>query len=77
VLPDSDDRAKLVIASDRRPIHVLNSPIKLEKENLISWAKQLAHAGNVFELVDERLRDDYCHAPKRQARFGTQCSYTE
>ncbi|KAG5611654.1 hypothetical protein H5410_022935 [Solanum commersonii] len=36
-------------------------------------ANQVAHAGNVFELVDERLRDDYCHAPKRKARFGTQC----
>lgn len=49
----------LVIVSGRRPLHVLNSPMKLEKANLISWCKQLAHAGNVLELVDERLKDDY------------------
>ncbi|XP_009615705.1 putative receptor-like protein kinase At1g80870 [Nicotiana tabacum] len=49
----------LVIVSGRRPLHVLNSPMKLEKANLLSWCKQLANAGNVLELVDERLRDDY------------------
>lgn len=49
----------LVIVSGRRPLHVLNSPMKLEKANLVSWCKQLAHAGNVLELVDERLKDDY------------------
>ncbi|KAJ8553567.1 hypothetical protein K7X08_024245 [Anisodus acutangulus] len=49
----------LVIVSGRRPLHVLNSPMKLEKANLISWCKQLAQGGNVLELVDERLKDDY------------------
>ncbi|KAM3268939.1 putative receptor-like protein kinase [Capsicum chacoense] len=49
----------LVVVSGRRPLHVLTSPMKLEKANLISWCKQLAHAGNVLELVDERLKDDY------------------
>lgn len=49
----------LVIVSGRRPLHVLNSPMKLEKANLISWCKQLAHSGNILELVDERLRDQY------------------
>ncbi|CAN4088593.1 unnamed protein product [Withania somnifera] len=49
----------LVVVSGRRPLHVLNSPMKLEKANLLSWCKQLAHAGNVLELVDERLKDDY------------------
>ncbi|KAK4350176.1 hypothetical protein RND71_029489 [Anisodus tanguticus] len=49
----------LVIVSGRRPLHVLNSPMKLEKANLISWCKMLAQGGNVLELVDERLKDDY------------------
>ncbi|KAF7814516.1 putative receptor-like protein kinase [Senna tora] len=47
----------LVIVSGRRPLHVLASPMKLEKANLISWCRHLAHAGNILELVDERLRD--------------------
>ncbi|XP_042506811.1 putative receptor-like protein kinase At1g80870 [Macadamia integrifolia] len=49
----------LVIVSGRRPLHVLSSPMKLEKANLISWCRQLAHTGNVLELVDERLKDNY------------------
>ncbi|KAK6915130.1 Protein kinase domain [Dillenia turbinata] len=49
----------LVIVSGRRPLHVLSSPMKLEKANLISWCRHLAHAGNVLELVDERLKDMY------------------
>ncbi|KAI3802600.1 hypothetical protein L1987_30739 [Smallanthus sonchifolius] len=49
----------LVIVSGRRPLHVLASPIKLEKANLISWCRQLAHGGDLLELVDERLKDDY------------------
>ncbi|CAO2822253.1 unnamed protein product [Amaranthus hypochondriacus] len=49
----------LVIVSGRRPLHVLNSPMKLEKANLISWCRHLAQAGNVLELVDERLKDAY------------------
>lgn len=49
----------LVIVSGRRPLHVLSSPMKLEKANLISWCRQLAQAGNILELVDERLKDGY------------------
>ncbi|KAK4267661.1 hypothetical protein QN277_024413 [Acacia crassicarpa] len=49
----------LVIVSGRRPLHVLASPMKLEKANLISWCRHLAHSGNILELVDERLVKDY------------------
>ncbi|GLT38269.1 hypothetical protein SLA2020_125270 [Shorea laevis] len=49
----------LVIVSGRRPLHVLASPMKLEKANLISWSRHLAQSGNVLELVDERLKDEY------------------
>ncbi|PON77813.1 GPCR kinase [Parasponia andersonii] len=49
----------LVIVSGRRPLHVLASPMKLEKANLISWCRHLAQAGNILELVDERLKDEY------------------
>ncbi|KAK6127868.1 hypothetical protein DH2020_038376 [Rehmannia glutinosa] len=49
----------LVIVSGRRPLHVLASPMKLEKANLISWSRSLAHSGNILELVDERLKDEY------------------
>ncbi|KAI9084458.1 hypothetical protein K1719_033446 [Acacia pycnantha] len=49
----------LVIVSGRRPLHVLASPMKLEKANLISWCRHLAHSGNILELVDERLMKDY------------------
>lgn len=49
----------LVIVSGRRPLHVLSSPMKLEKANLISWCRQLAQVGNILELVDERLKDGY------------------
>uniref|UniRef100_A0A0D9X671 Protein kinase domain-containing protein n=1 Tax=Leersia perrieri TaxID=77586 RepID=A0A0D9X671_9ORYZ len=48
----------LVIISGRRPLHILSSPMKLEKANLVSWCRQLARAGNVLELVDERLAGD-------------------
>ncbi|CAO2201281.1 unnamed protein product [Urochloa humidicola] len=47
----------LVILSGRRPLHILSSPMKLEKANLVSWCRQLARAGNVLELIDERLLD--------------------
>ncbi|CAH2067933.1 unnamed protein product, partial [Thlaspi arvense] len=49
----------LVIVSGRRPLHVLASPMKLEKANLVSWCRQLAQSGNVLELVDERLKEGY------------------
>lgn len=49
----------LVIVSGRRPLHVLTSPMKLEKANLISWCRQLVQTGNILDLVDERLKDLY------------------
>ncbi|XP_050234797.1 putative receptor-like protein kinase At1g80870 [Mercurialis annua] len=49
----------LVIVSGRRPLHVLASPMKLEKANLISWCRHLAQGGNILELVDEKLKDEY------------------
>ncbi|XP_051116019.1 putative receptor-like protein kinase At1g80870 [Andrographis paniculata] len=49
----------LVIVSGRRPLHVLSSPMKLEQANLISWSRSLALAGNVLDLVDGRLKNDY------------------
>ncbi|KAG1327562.1 putative receptor-like protein kinase [Cocos nucifera] len=49
----------LVIVSGRRPLHVLSSPMKLEKANLISWCRQLAQTGNILELVDEKLKNSY------------------
>ncbi|URE42221.1 STYKc [Musa troglodytarum] len=49
----------LVIVSGRRPLHVLSSPVKLEKANLVSWCRQLAQMGNLLELVDERLKSSY------------------
>ncbi|KAL6570386.1 hypothetical protein OROMI_014900 [Orobanche minor] len=49
----------LVIVSGRRPLHILASPMKLEKANLVSWARSLAYSGSTLELVDERLKDEY------------------
>nr|CAD1840188.1 unnamed protein product [Ananas comosus var. bracteatus] len=49
----------LVILSGRRPLHVLSSPMKLEKANLISWCRQLARHGNVLEIMDEKLKGEY------------------
>ncbi|KAK4269506.1 hypothetical protein QN277_022655 [Acacia crassicarpa] len=52
----------LVVVSGRRPLlHILESSplLKLEKANLVSWCRQLAKSGNILELVDERLREDY------------------
>ncbi|XP_057969094.1 putative receptor-like protein kinase At1g80870 [Malania oleifera] len=49
----------LVIVSGRRPLHVLSSPMKLEKANLISWCRNLAQTGNILDLVDERLKERY------------------
>ncbi|URE34724.1 STYKc [Musa troglodytarum] len=49
----------LVIVSGRRPLHVLPSPAKPEKASLVSWCRRLLQAGNLLELVDERLKDAY------------------
>ncbi|KAF3325842.1 putative receptor-like protein kinase [Carex littledalei] len=49
----------LVVLSGRRPLHVLSSPVKLEKANLVSWCRQLAKSGDVLELMDERLNGSF------------------
>lgn len=50
----------LVIISGRRPLQVMASPIKeFERANLLSWARHLARSGNVLDLVDATLGDDY------------------
>ncbi|KAK4772457.1 hypothetical protein SAY86_014232 [Trapa natans] len=56
----------LVIVSGRRPLHILATPMKLEKANLINWCRQLAQSGDILELVDEKLEDEY---NKEQARL--------
>ncbi|MCO5604516.1 hypothetical protein L7F22_058683 [Adiantum nelumboides] len=51
----------LVIISGRRPLQVTASPItEFERANLISWARHLAHSGNVLELVDPSLQEKFC-----------------
>ncbi|KAI0502683.1 hypothetical protein KFK09_017640 [Dendrobium nobile] len=47
----------LVIVSGRRPLHVQESPMKLDRANLISWCRQLALVGDVMEILDEKLKD--------------------
>ncbi|XP_073316917.1 putative receptor-like protein kinase At1g80870 [Primulina huaijiensis] len=49
----------LVIVSGRRPLHVLSSPMRPEKANLVSWSRLLARSGSLLELVDERLNGEY------------------
>ncbi|KZV19484.1 receptor-like protein kinase-like [Dorcoceras hygrometricum] len=49
----------LVIVSGRRPLHVLSSPMKPEKANLVSWSRLLARSGSLLDLVDERLNGQY------------------
>lgn len=51
----------LVIISGRRPLQVMASPLtEFERANLISWARQLAHSGNLLALVDAALNGDFC-----------------
>ncbi|KAI5058869.1 hypothetical protein GOP47_0027039 [Adiantum capillus-veneris] len=51
----------LVVISGRRPLQVTASPISdFERANLISWARHLAHSGNVLELVDPSLQGKFC-----------------
>ncbi|XP_031481302.1 putative receptor-like protein kinase At1g80870 [Nymphaea colorata] len=49
----------LVVVSGRRPLHISSSPMELQKANLISWARQLAQTGNVLDLVDQNLKNEY------------------
>ncbi|XWS11707.1 hypothetical protein CRYUN_Cryun37aG0022100 [Craigia yunnanensis] len=52
-------RGTLCYVAPEWPLHVLASPMSLEKANLISWCRQLAQSGNILELVDEKLKDEY------------------
>ncbi|PKA63921.1 Putative receptor-like protein kinase [Apostasia shenzhenica] len=47
----------LVVVSGRRPLDVSQSPLKLERANLITWCRQVAQTGNSIEILDEKLRD--------------------
>jgi serine/threonine protein kinase len=48
----------LVLVSGRRPLQVTASPMsEFEKASLVSWAKHLARAGRLLDLVDPALRD--------------------
>ncbi|KAE8791742.1 putative protein kinase superfamily protein [Hordeum vulgare] len=58
----------LVILSGRRLLHVLSSPTKPEKANLVSWCRQLARAGNVLDLIDERLEGAYDKSTRTRPR---------
>ncbi|KAK6926321.1 Serine-threonine/tyrosine-protein kinase, catalytic domain, partial [Dillenia turbinata] len=47
----------LVIISGRRPLHVSASPVsEYQKANLLSWARRLARAGKLLDLVDENVQ---------------------
>ncbi|KAK1261779.1 Receptor-like serine/threonine-protein kinase [Acorus gramineus] len=46
----------LVIISGRRPLQVACSPMsEFERANLVSWARQLARAGKLMDLVDQNI----------------------
>lgn len=48
----------LVLISGRRPLQVSASPMsEFEKASLISWAKHLARASRLIDLVDPALKD--------------------
>ncbi|RLN17523.1 receptor-like serine/threonine-protein kinase [Panicum miliaceum] len=48
----------LVLVSGRRPLQVMASPMsEFEKASLISWARHLARASRLLDLVDPALRD--------------------
>ncbi|XP_068635635.1 receptor-like serine/threonine-protein kinase At2g45590 [Aristolochia californica] len=47
----------LVLVSGRRPLQVTASPIsEFERANLISWARHLARAGKLLDLVDSSIQ---------------------
>ncbi|KAI8564686.1 hypothetical protein RHMOL_Rhmol03G0200800 [Rhododendron molle] len=47
----------LVLISGRRPLQVTGSPMsEFKRANLISWAKQLARAGKLLDLVDKSIQ---------------------
>lgn len=47
----------LVLIAGRRPLQVTGSPMsEFKRANLISWAKQLARAGKLLDLVDKSIQ---------------------
>ncbi|CAA0809506.1 Receptor-like serine/threonine-protein kinase [Striga hermonthica] len=46
----------LVLIAGRRPLQVTGSPLsEFQRANLLSWARHLARAGKLLDLVDERI----------------------
>lgn len=47
----------LVLIAGRRPLQVTGSPMsEFHRANLVSWARQLARAGKLLDLVDKKIR---------------------
>ncbi|KAG6721075.1 hypothetical protein I3843_03G093700 [Carya illinoinensis] len=47
----------LVLISGRRPLQLMNTPIsEFQRANLLSWARQLARAGKLLDLVDKSVQ---------------------
>lgn len=47
----------LVLISGRRPLQVMNTPIsEFQRANLLSWARKLARAGKLLDLVDKSVQ---------------------
>ncbi|XP_042509808.1 receptor-like serine/threonine-protein kinase At2g45590 [Macadamia integrifolia] len=47
----------LVLISGRRPLQVTASPMsEFERANLLSWARHLAHAGKLLDLIDPSIQ---------------------
>ncbi|CAL5407734.1 unnamed protein product [Camellia sinensis] len=47
----------LVLVSGRRPLQVTGSPIsEFKRANLLSWARNLARAGKLLDLVDQSIQ---------------------
>ncbi|KAL3645256.1 hypothetical protein CASFOL_010436 [Castilleja foliolosa] len=49
----------LVLIAGRRPLDVTGSPVsEFKRANLLSWARHLARAGKLLDLVDQRMSVD-------------------
>uniref|UniRef100_A0A2P2KCB1 Uncharacterized protein MANES_06G140400 n=1 Tax=Rhizophora mucronata TaxID=61149 RepID=A0A2P2KCB1_RHIMU len=47
----------LVLVAGRRPLEVTNSPMsELQRANLMHWARNLACAGKLLDLVDQSIQ---------------------
>ncbi|XP_023552615.1 receptor-like serine/threonine-protein kinase At4g25390 [Cucurbita pepo subsp. pepo] len=47
----------LVLIAGRRPLQVTNSPLsEFQRANLLSWARHLARAGKLIDLVDQSIQ---------------------